>query len=156
MENNYPARTIRLITVSILVLFCVICAVFIPNFMDYATEHDYIGTDNKLLFTVAAWILVLPCAVILIMALKLSASNEDRIFTEETARLLWRISLILAIDCGAFAAITVILFCLRDVLIAPMFALIDLVGLALSYLFCQLSGYIHRAAEMKEEVDATL
>ena len=37
-----------------------------------------------------------------------------------------------------------------------LFALIDLIGLTLSYMFWQLSGYIHRAAEMKEEVDATL
>ena len=90
------------------------------------------------------------------MALKLSSSKEDRIFTVDTARLLWRISLILAIDCGAFAAVTVILFCLQDMLIAPLFALIDLVGLSLSYLFYHLSVYIARAAEMKEEVDATL
>ena len=46
--------------------------------------------------------------------------------------------------------------CLQDRLIAPLFALIDLIGLTLSYMFWQLSGYIHRAAEMKEEVDATL
>ena len=156
MENNYPAKTIRFITVAVLVLFCAICAVFIPNFIDYAAEQNYIGYENRVFFTAAAVILALPCAVILVMALKLSASKEDPVFTEATAKLLWRISIILAVDCGAFSAVTVILFCLRDTLIAPMFALIDLVGLALSYLFGQLSGYIHRAAEMKEEVDATL
>ena len=107
-------------------------------------------------FAAAAVLLVIPCAVILVMALKLSESDEDPIFTEDTAVLLYRISIILAIDCGAFAAITVILFCLQDMLIAPLFALIDLIGLTLSYMFWQLSGYIHRAAEMKEEVDATL
>ena len=156
MKNHFPAVQIRCITVAILLLFCIICAVFIPRFLDYAEANNYIGSENRLLFAAAAVLLVLPCAAVLVMALKLSSSKEDRIFTEDTAQLLWRISMILAIDCGAFAAVTVILFCLRDTLIAPLFALIDLVGLALSYLFYHLSVYIARAAEMKEEVDATL
>lgn len=156
MKNHFPAVQIRCITIIILILFCVICSVFVPRFLDYAEANNYIGTENRIFFAAAAILLIAPCAVVLVMALKLSASKEDRIFTEDTALLLWRISLILAIDCGAFAAVTVILFCLRDALIAPLFALIDLVGLALSYLFYHLSVYISRAAEMKEEVDATL
>jgi len=158
MEHNYPAKTVRVITIGVLCAFCVICTVFIPNFIDYAVEMDYIGYENQIWFLAAAVLLVLPCAAILVMALKLSESgkDEDPIFTEGTAVLLYRISIILAVDCGAFAAVTVILFCLRDSLIAPLFALIDLVGLTLSFMFWQLSGYIHRAAKMKEEVDATL
>lgn len=156
MEHHYPAKTIRILTLGVLLAFSVICAIFIPRFIDYAIENNYIGYENRLWFTAAAILLVSPCAVILIMALKLSASDEDPVFTEGTAVLLHRISILFAIDCAAFAAVTVILFCLRDTLIAPLFALIDLVGLTLSYLFRQLSGYIHRAAEMKEEVDATL
>jgi len=158
MENNYPAKTVRAITIGVLCAFSVICTLFIPNFIDYAVEMDYIGQENRIWFTAAAVLLVLPCAVILVMALKLSESgkNEDPIFTEDTAVLLYRIAILLAVDCGAFAAVTVILFCLGDMLVAPLFALIDLVGLTLSFLFWQLSGYIHRAAEMKEEVDATL
>ncbi|MBR5871944.1 MAG: hypothetical protein IKZ09_12995 [Clostridia bacterium] len=156
MENNYPAKLIRVITIGVLCMFCVICTVFIPNFVDYAIEMDYIGVENRMWFIAAAVLLVAPCAAILIMALKLSKSGEDPIFTEDTAVLLYRISIILAIDCGAFAAVTVILFCLGDTLVAPLFALIDLIGLTLSFMFGQLSGYIHRAAEMKEEVDATL
>ena len=156
MEHKYPAKAIRIITLLVLAAFGVICTIFIPNFINYAVEHDYIGYENQMWFVGAAVLLVSPCAVILVMALKLSSSDEDPIFTEDTAVLLYRISILLAIDCGAFAAVTVILFCLRDTLIAPLFALIDLIGLTLSYLFWQLSGYIHRAAEMKEEVDATL
>ena len=156
MKNHFPAVQIRCFTIAILVLFCVICTVFIPRFLDYAEANNYIGTDNRMFFAAAAVLLVVPCVAVLVMALKLSSSKEDRIFTEDTAVLLWRISMILAIDCGAFAAVTVILFCLHDTLIAPLFALIDLVGLALSYLFYHLSVYISRAAEMKEEVDATL
>lgn len=156
MKNHFPAVQIRCITIAILLLFCIICSVFIPRFLDYAEANDYIGSENRVFFAAAAILLVLPCAAILVMALKLSSSKEDRIFTVETAVLLWRISLILSIDCGAFGAVTVILFCLRDTLIAPLFALIDLVGLSLAYLFYHLSVYIDRAAEMKEEVDATL
>lgn len=156
MEHHYPAKTIRILTLCVLFAFSAICAVFIPRFVDYAAANNYIGYENRTWFIAAAVLLVLPCAAILVMALKLSASDEDPIFTEDTAVLLYRISIILAIDCGAFAAVTVILFCLRDTLIAPLFALIDLIGLTLSYMFWQLSGYIHRAAEMKEEVDATL
>jgi len=156
MEHNYPAKAVRIITLFVLAAFSVICTVFIPNFIDYALEMDYIGYENRIWFIAAAVLLVIPCAAILVMALKLSASEEDPIFTEDTAVLLYRISVMLAVDCGAFLAVTVILFCLGDLLIAPLFALIDLVGLTLSFLFWQLSGYIHRAAKMKEEVDATL
>ena len=156
MEQNYPAKAVRIITLFVLAAFSVICTVFIPNFIDYALEMDYIGYENRIWFIAAAVLLVIPCATILVMALKLSASEEDPIFTEDTAVLLYRISVMLAVDCGAFLAVTVILFCLGDLLIAPLFALIDLVGLTLSFLFWQLSGYIHRAAKMKEEVDATL
>ena len=156
MEHKYPAKTIRILTLGVLMAFSVICTIFIPRFIDYAVENNYIGYENRIWFLGAAVLLVMPCATILVMALKLSASDEDPIFTEDTAILLYRISILLAVDCGAFAAVTVILFCLRDTLIAPLFALIDLVGLTLSYMFWQLSGYIHRAAEMKEEVDATL
>lgn len=156
MEQNYPAKAIRIITLFVLAAFSVICTVFIPQFIEYAVENDYIGAENRLWFTFGAVLLVLPCAAILIMALQLSASREDPVFTEDTAHLLYRISLILAVDCGAFAAVTVILFCLGDLLVAPLFALIDLIGLSLSYLFWQLSGYIHRAAALKEEADATL
>ena len=156
MKKNYPAKMIRVITLAVLAAFSIICTLFIPRFIDYAVENNYIGYENRMWFAAAAVLLVIPCATILVMALKLSASDEDPIFTEDTAVLLYRISIILAIDCGAFAAITVILFCLQDRLIAPLFALIDLIGLTLSYMFWQLSGYIHRAAEMKEEVDATL
>ena len=147
---------IRVITLAVLAAFSIICTLFIPRFIDYAVENNYIGYENRMWFAAAAVLLVIPGATILVMALKLSASDEDPIFTEDTAVLLYRISIILAIDCGAFAAITLILFCLQDRLIAPLFALIDLIGLTLSYMFWQLSGYIHRAAEMKEEVDATL
>lgn len=156
MEHKYPAKAVRIITLFVLAAFSVICTLFIPNFIDYAVEMDYIGFENRMWFAAAAVLLVAPCATILVMALKLSASDEDPIFTEGTAVLLYRISIILAIDCGAFAAVTVILFCLGDMLVAPLFALIDLVGLTLAFLFWQLSGYIHRAALMKEEVDATL
>lgn len=156
MKQNYPAKMIRVITLAVLAAFSIICTLFIPRFIDYAVENNYIGYENRMWFVAAAVLLVIPCATILVMALKLSASDEDPIFTESTAVLLYRISMILAIDCGAFAAVTVILFCLQDRLIAPLFALIDLIGLTLSYMFWQLSGYIHRAAEMKEEVDATL
>ena len=139
MEHNYPAKLIRFITVAVLFAFCVICTVFIPNFIDYAVEMNYIGYENRMWFVAAAVLLVLPCAVILVMALKLSESgkNEDPIFTEDTAVLLYRIAILLAVDCGAFAAVIVILFCLGDALIAPLFALIDLVGLTLSFLFWQ-------------------
>ena len=56
----------------------------------------------------------------------------------------------------AFAIVTVILFAVGEGMIALLFALIDLIGFSLAYLLRTLSAYIRRAADMKEEVDATL
>ena len=156
MENKYPAAVIRTVTVVTLLLFVVICVGFIPRFADYLTSCDYIAYESRIPVMVGGAALTLPCAVILLMALQLSASGEDRIFTRETAKLLARIAWILAGDCTAFLAVTVIFYCVGDRLIAPLFALIDLIGFVLSYLLWQLSGYIGRAAVLKEEADGTL
>ena len=152
MENKHPNAVIRILNLIILALFSVICILFIPSFTDYLLRNDLIAASSRIPVMIGGTALALPCAVILIMALRLSASDEDRIFTQDTADLLNRIAWILGCDCLAFAIVTVILFAVGE----GMIALIDLIGFSLAYLLRTLSAYIRRAADMKEEVDATL
>ncbi|MBO5649321.1 MAG: DUF2975 domain-containing protein, partial [Clostridia bacterium] len=96
------------------------------------------------------------CEWILVLALHFSSSSEDPIFTHSTARVLRQMAGILAVDCTVFRMFSVILLSVGEWLVAPLFFLLVLIGLALAYLLNMLSVYIARAADMKEEADATL
>lgn len=150
----------RAVTVLLIVAFFVICISFFPNFVKYIDVY-FIGSDHleaihTVIYAFGA-LVTLPCLVMLFMALGLSSAVEnDRVFTRETAALLSRISMLLFIDCIVFLLAVIALFAIGELTVSPLLALIDLVGYALAVLLRVLSGYIRRAAELKEEADATL
>ncbi len=146
----------RAITIALLFLFVAICVCFIPNFSTYLCKH--LGNENLSPFIFGYGILLcLPCVFMLLGALRFSELIEaDCIFTETTALLLARISLVLLVDCAMFLVGIVALFIVGEFTISPLLALVCLIGLALSVLLHMLSGYIRRAAALKEEADATL
>ena len=160
MNKSLPAL-IRAFIVFAIAAFTAVCICFFPSFCTYIKEffiQKGLGTEqlSALVYTYGA-VLVLPCFAVLIMALRFPvAIAQDRIFTNETAALLSRISLILAVDCVLFLFGIIALFALRELTVSPLLSLIDLIGFSLAFLLRVLSDYVKRAAQMKEEVDATL
>lgn len=159
--NKNLSRLIRAFILFALVAFGAICVCFFPSFSDYVggflTERGLNFSVSRPFIYAYGALLTLPCAIILIMALRFpTAIAKDRIFTNEIAALLSRISLILAVDCLLFLFGIIALFTLRELTVSPLLSLIDLIGFSLAFLLHVLADYVKRASEMKEEVDATL
>lgn len=159
--NKNLSKLIRAFILFALVAFCAICVCFFPSFTDYVgdflAEREITLPASRPFIYAYGVLLTLPCAVILIMALRFpTAIAADRIFTNETAALLSRISVILTVDCLLFLLGIIALFTLREHTVSPLLSLIDLIGFSLAFLLRVLADYVKRAAEMKEEVDATL
>ncbi len=146
--------------IFLIVAFSVLCVCFIPNFADYLDEffavNGHTFSARTLVYGFSGSIAV-PCVVLLALSLSLSIRiKNDSIFTIQTALRLATVAYIMMMDCAVFFIGTVALFCLGELTFSPLFAIIDLIGFALSVLLLVLSGYIRRAAGLKEEVDATL
>ncbi len=153
MNIKFSALT-RIFTAFILIAFIALGTLFVSNFTNYIEK--FTDAPSVLLWGAAA-LLAIPCAAILIIAFSLSTAIErDTVFTARTADTLSFIAMIFLIDCALFLACIIALFSLGEATVAPLLAIIDLIGFALGVLLKVLSGYIRRAAELKEEADATL
>jgi hypothetical protein len=150
----------RMFTFLLIAIFAVISICFIPNFAEYLCQYmkasGSFSVPRELIYAFGALVSI-PCEVILFMSLSLSdAIENDAVFTAKTAETFSAISLILFVDCAVFLGSIIMLFCVGEFTVSPLFALVDLIGFGLSVLLYLLSGYIKRAASLKEEVDATL
>ncbi|MBQ2707913.1 MAG: DUF2975 domain-containing protein [Clostridia bacterium] len=159
--KNTPASTILAVILLLLGAFTAISICFIGSFADYLSSFLEATGQHVANHTAIVWaygaLLAIPCAVILLMALKLpGAVKQDRIFTVETAALLARIALIFCVDCILLLGAVVLLLLIGELLVSPLLALIDLIGFALAFLLHVLADYVRRAAILKEEADATL
>lgn len=165
MMKKYRSIPIHIAAAAVLVLFFYLGAVIIWNFWVYIEGFlrenalfagDYERLRDGILLAGAGF--MIPCVFILFLAQRLAwAVGCDRIFTKQTASLLSLIAGLLCGDCVLFSVgILVLRFWIGETLMSGVFAMIALIGFALSYFLYLLSGYVCRAAEMKEEVDATL
>ena len=159
--KNTPASTILAVILLLLGAFTAISICFIAGFADYLgsfllSTGQHVENHTAIVWAYGA-LLAIPCAVILLMALKLpGAVKHDQIFTVETASLLARIARIFCVDCILLLVAVVLLFLIGELLVSPLLALIDLIGFALGFLLHVLADYVRRAAILKEEADATL
>ncbi len=146
--------------IFLIAVFSVLCVWFIPNFADYVEAVcliESIDAPSRAVIYGFAGSVATPCVVLLILALPLSAAiKNDSVFTLRTAARLAAIAYLMLIDCIVFLIGLVVLIFLGDPTFWPLFAIVDLIGFSVSILLLVLSGYIRRAAELKEEVDATL
>ncbi len=150
---------IRIFIIVLIAGFCGLCAVFVPRGSEYIAGFAVqkgIAIPEAAVYAVGA-LLCLPCLVLLVIAWRFGGIVErDEVFTPLTARTLSLISWIFFIDCALFLCGIVVMFAFGEMLLAPIFALIDLIGFGIGVLLRILSGYIRRAAELKEEVEGTL
>ncbi len=155
--NAHLSKITRAVIFALILLFLAISISFISNFADYMAEQVLAYELTRYVVCIGGAILAIPCLCILSMALEFpSAIAADEIFTQKNASLIARISRILFVDCILLLATTVALLCVGEFLVAPLLAMIDLIGFALAFLLYLLADYVKRAAKMKEEVDATL
>lgn len=155
--NAHLSKITRTVIFALILFFLIISIFFISNFADYMAEQVLAYKITRYVVCIGGAILAIPCLSILAMALDFpTAITSDEIFTPKTARLMGRISLILFVDCLLFLAAIVALFCVGELIVSPLLAMIDLIGFALAFLLRVLADYVKRAAKMKEEVDATL
>ncbi len=150
---------IRIIIFALIGGFCALCLCFFPEgtryIADFASSSG-IEIPQAAVAAIGA-LLCAPCIVLLVLAMKLAdAVERDEVFTEATARRLSLISLIFLCDCILFLAGIAVMLLFGERLLAPIFALVDLIGLGIAMLLRILAGYIRRAAELKEEVEGTL
>ncbi len=141
--------------VFLIVAFSALYFCFIPDFTDYVER--FITVSLRAVIISVGCIIAVPCVVLLALSLSLSfAIKNDSVFTLKTAKRLAAVAYIMLFDCVLFFFGIAVLFCFGERLFVPLLAIIDLIGFALSILLLVLSGYIRRAAKLKEEVDSTL
>ena len=159
--KDTPHSTILAVILLLLGAFAACSVCFIASFAAYLGDFLAASGQSIASHTAIVWaygaLLTIPCAVILLMALRLpGAVKNDRIFTVETASLLSRIALIFCVDCILLLGAVILLLLIGELLVSPLLAIIDLIGFALAFLLYVLAGYVRRAAILKEEADATL
>ncbi len=150
---------IRIFIIVLIAGFCGLCAVFVPRGAEYiagfAAEKG-LEIAKTAVFALGT-ALCAPCVALLALAWRFAdAVERDEVFTARTAQRLSLISAIFIADCALFLCGIVAMFCFGELLLSPLFALIDLIGFGIGVLLRILSGYIRRAAELKEEVEGTL
>lgn len=159
MKNKVPSL-IRILLIIMLLSLVALAALWIPDVIDYA-EEMLIAKKNEGSLRVAAYVLsytVTAIAIsVFIMAFRFPVAIRDgEIFTEKTAVLLKRISVLILADCFLFGAGTVVLLVLGDRVLAPALAFTDGIGFAVAAMLWVLSRYVSEAAILKEEADCTL
>lgn len=159
--KNPQAPLILAVILLLLGAFAAFSICFIAGFAAYL--DGFLEAAGKAIDRLPAivWaygaLLTIPCAVILLMALRLpGAVQNDRIFTADTAALLSRIALIFCVDCILLLGAVILLLIAGELLVSPLLAIVDLIGFALAFLLHILADYVRRAAILKEEADATL
>ncbi len=150
---------IRIFIIFLTTAFVGLCMCILPLCGEYISDVAVQkGFElSPIAVCLAGIVLCVPCVVILVMSMSLARAVErDEVFRASTAKTLKCISVLFFTDCIAFLCGIIVLLCLGELLISPLLTLIDLVGFAIGTLLSVLSGYIRRASELQEEVDATL
>ncbi len=150
---------IRIFIIFLIIAFIAIAACALTEYAGYISdifaEYGDVVSETTVYFVGA--LLCLPCVAILLIALGIAGAVErDEVFSALTAKALSLISVIFFTDCSVFFAATVAIMAFGERFLYPVLILVALVGIAISVLLRVLSGYIRRAAELKEEVDTTL
>ncbi len=154
MKNKLPSLIMTLIS-AIIVAFSCLYAMFVRNFSDHVEALS--AAVPTVAVYVAAGLLYILCLTMLLMSFKIPMSmKNDTVLSYEMASLLKKLSVLMLIAAVMLFAVSVFMFCVGDHLISPIIAIVDIIAFAIYLVLSVLGGYIRRAAELKEEADATL
>ena len=149
---------VRCAIIAIAVCGLCVCVVWYP----IITELNVPLNVEKMQFwaqLVFYWLASLPCFWILIMGWRVTkAIKEDRLFTNETAKIVKTATQILFIDIAVFFIGNLALLLLKwawwGIAIIHLFFLIA--GLVVGIFMAILSHYLYKAAELQEESEGTI
>ena len=153
-------NAIRVVLILMLLSMGAMCALWFPVAVDYvggfyesAGDFEYV---KGWLYVICA-IVSLPLFAVFIIAFSFPPAIEnDSVFTKKTARNIKCISNIIFADCIVFAATVIWIIWMGERILSPVLAFVDVIGIMVAFMLYVLSGYISRAAVLKEEADHTL
>jgi len=157
MSSKTLCAFVRFSVISAAVCGLILCGYIFPIALPDILGFDpYRGTYVWLVFLL---ITAAPGFIILIFVWKVSSAvKSDDVFTVKTAVWIKRASVLLLADAGFFAAGNAVLLLIG--LSRPNIFFISILGclfgVSLALLAAVLSRYISKAADMREEADATI
>lgn len=155
------ARTLRaLIILALIGALALVGAIFVfwlPPFREYLiTLEGNLPILSSLVYPISALVATLCIASLAIALAFPSAMKRDMIFSTPTSSKLSIISLLISISGSLILVSAVTLLSVGDRLLSFPMIIISSIILLIAFMLSILSSYVKRAAELKEEVDATL
>ena len=132
------------------------CALWLPETIEYIAFFLFSGASPTPIYILCAIVGAIFFAVLIAAFQFPKAIAEDTVFSQRTAKLLKVISIALFADCLLLCGASVWLLCEGEYLLSPALLFVSMIGLTVSLMLFILSGYVARAAVLKEEADSTL
>ena len=159
MSSKTLCRLVRFATISTAFCGLIILLYVVPAWgqsLITANPHLQSWYYPWLIF---AWLISLPCFLILALVWKVSAAvKREQVFTMTTAKDIQTAAIVLFADVGLFFAGNILLMILNLSDPGTLFVslLIGIFGIALALLASVLSRYISKAAVLQQESDGTI
>ena len=151
-------RTFIIISlVAAIALVAIIFIFWLPALQQYVQSLEgELPLFSDLVYPLSAIIALLNVSALGVALAFPSAMKKDQIFSDATASKLSLISLLLIISSAIIFACAALLLSIGDSLVAFPMIIIAAISLLASFMLNILSSYVKRAAELKQEVEATL
>ncbi len=156
MKKQVP-NMIRVLLVMMTLAVLAMAIFWTPQAVSYAKTQTNLPDG----LSVGVYPLAAAVSLIALVAFALAfvfprEMEKGTLFGKLSARAVGWISWLVLTDCVLLAVGVVGLFAYGERLLSPALAFVDAVGLVLFAMLRLLSAYLREAAELKEEVDATL
>ena len=165
-ENKLIALCIRLSIIVIALVGLALCIFWYPFRISFtavgAPSGERVDPTGAQLVEywvqlIFFWLASLPCFVILVYGWLISGNvRRDRVFTSDTAGKLKTASKILFIDSLIYLAAQLVFTLLRWNPLAPILAVVCVIGLILSFVLFLAGRYVGEAAKIKEENEGSI
>ncbi len=152
-------KSIHILVSFVLALMICGSALMALFWLPCAAEHisGFVFDSKTLPFYLICAVIALPFVAILFIAFSFPFSiRNDTVFTAKTAKRIKIISFLLFADCIMLLVAAVVFLISGDTLISPALCFISLIGMTVALMLFILSGYVKKAAILKEESDYTL
>ena len=159
MEQKNLSKWLKLILIGVGICGLIIYAAVIPMY-GLSLRASYPEFSNRFWpWLIFLWVSGIPCFIVLFYAWKITSNIEkDMSFSENTAALLKRISILSVADAGFFFLGNIVMLLLNmshpSVVIASF--IIVFVGVAVSVASAVLSHLVKKAAALQEQSDLTI
>jgi hypothetical protein len=156
MKKQVP-NMIRVLLVMMTLAVLAMAILWTPQVVSYAENQTSLPEGLSLgIHVLAAAISLIALSAFALAFVFPREMEKGTLFGETSARAVGWISWLVLTDCFLLAVGAVGLFVCGERLLSPALAFVDAVGLVVFVMLRLLSSYLREAAELREEVDATL